>query len=254
MYKRIFLVAAVALLALAGCRPAERAFVTEKDGAVVFENNLIAGRFSASSPGLDVLAKMPSGETKDFYDEGATLGGGASAPFINGRICYPANGYSDCSIERHGPDTVAFTLTYPEWEADEGIRVALKKTVTVAADSHFCDVEDVYTFSGAPALIIATGFNRHQGKGTIEIEHNFKDRLAIWEAPSDPAADAGEGRFGVAVVMPEAQMIIYPNDRSHSLLLQAVGSGDSIGYKIGSCWSEGDLKTAQEWFKLVDGQ
>ena len=59
---------------------------------------------------------------------------------------------------------------------------------------------------------------------------------------------------GVAVVMPEAQMRIFPLDRSHSLLLKATGSGEPVCYKVGSCWSKGDIKTAEAWFKIVDEQ
>lgn len=252
MDKRIILAAAVALLALAGCRPAEKAVAKElPDGGIEFENNLIAGRFTAS--GLDVLVKEKDGKAKDVYDADNSLGGGASAPFINGKLCFPTGGCNSGSIEHHGPDTVVFTLLYPEWEAAEGIRVSLKKTVTVVADSYFCDVEDVYHFSGAPALVIAAGFTRHQALGTIEVEHNMTDRLSIWEAASDQAEQDG-GSLGIAAIMPDAQMRIFPTDRSHSLLIKAVESDDPVSYKIGSCWSKGDIKTAETWFKKVDNQ
>ncbi len=283
--KRMILMAALMLLLLAGCKPADRVMaraVPERADDFVFENNLIAGRFygealegNPTSPGLDVWVKIPGRLVadewykaaqkdpeyyhhdhggKDCYKVAVSLGGGASVPFIDGRLCYPATNYRASSVEYHGPDTVVFTLSYPEWEADSAIMVSLEKKVTVAADSYFIDVEDVYTFSGAPALIIAAGFTRHQDLGTIEVEHNLKDRLAIWEAASDQSVEKEDGKLGIAVIMPDAQMRICPTDRSHSLLLKAVESGEPVRYKVGSCWSKGDIKTAEAWFKLVDGE
>ena len=283
--KRFILFFAFAALMVTGCKPAARVMaraVPERADDFVFENNLIAGRFygealegNPTSPGLDVWVKMPGKLVadewykgaqkdpeyyhhnhggKDCYKVAVSLGGGASAPFIDGRLCYPATNYRASSVEYHGPDTVVFTLSYPQWEADSAILVSLEKKVTVVADSYFIDVEDVYTFSGTPALIIAAGFNRHQDLGTIEVEHNMVDRLAIWEAASDQSVEKEDGKLGVAVVMPEAQMRIFPLDRSHSLLLKATGSGEPVCYKVGSCWSKGDIKTAEAWFKIVDEQ
>ena len=283
--KRFFLFFAFAALMATGCKPEARVMaraVPERADDFVFENNLIAGRFygealegNPTSPGLDIWVKMPgklvadkwykgaqkdpeyyhhNHDGKDCYKVAVSLGGGASAPFINGRLCYPSTNYRASSVEYHGPDTVVFTLSYPQWEADSAILVSLEKKVTVAADSYFIDVEDVYTFSGVPALIIAAGYTRHQNLGTIEVEHNMTDRLAIWEAASDQGVEKEDGKLGVAVVMPEAQMRIFPTDRSHSLLLKAVGSGESVRYKVGSCWSKGDVKRATDWFKIVDEQ
>ena len=126
--------------------------------------------------------------------------------------------------------------------------------MTVVADSYFCDVEDVYTFSGAPMLAIAVGVNQHYEQNTVEKNHSGKDRYAIWEHASDQSVETEDGMIGVAVVMPEAQMICMTTDHSHALLLKGVSSGDSLHYKFGSCWSKGDIKTAEEWFKLVDEQ
>ncbi len=283
--KRIFLLFAFAALMATGCKPASKVMaraVPERADDFVFENNLIAGRFygealegNPTSPGLDVWVKMPGKLVADVWYKGAqkdpeyyhhnhggkdcykvagSLGGGASVPFINGRLCYPATNYRASSVEYHGNDTVVFTLSYPKWEADSGIVVSLDKKVTVAADSYFIDVEDVYTFSGVPMLVIAAGFTRHQALGTIESEHNKSDRLAIWEAASDQSVEKEDGMLGVAVVMPGAQMSIFPADRSHSLLLKATGSGEPVRYKVGSCWSKGDIKIADDWFNVVDEQ
>ena len=283
MKKATLLLSFVLLFAL-GCEraPEDRVMaraVPERADDFVFENNLIAGRFygkalegNPTSPGLDIWVKLPGKLVadewykaaqsdpeyyhhdhggKDCYKVAVSLGGGASAPFIDGRLCYPATNYRESEIRRRSQDTIEFTLRYPEWEAAEGIKVKMRKTVTVVPDTYFLDVRDVYTFSGTDALVVGVGINRHEAQGTIQHEFPQADRYAIWEKASDQGVEPEDGKIGVAVVMPTTQMICYTTDRSHALLLKAVESGEEINYKIGSCWSKGDIKTAQEWFELV---
>ena len=287
MKRLVIVFALAAVLLLGGCRGTEQKrvmarAVPERADDFVFENNLIAGRFygealegNPTSPGLDIWVKMPGRLVaddwykgamedpgyyhhdhggKDCYKVAVSLGGGASAPFSNGRLCFPATNYRASSVEYHGADTVCFALSYPEWEAMEGVMVALEKKVTVVADSYFIDVEDIYTFSGAPALVIAAGINLHYDLNTVERVLSRKDRYAIWERASDQSVEPEDGMLGVAVVMPDAQMICMTTDRNHAMLLKAIASGEAVHYKVGSCWSKGDIKGAEEWFKLVDEQ
>ena len=281
--KKATVLLAFVLLALACAREPEARVmartVPERADDFVFENNLIAGRFygkalegNPTSPGLDIWVKMPGrlvadewykGDAtdpeynhhdhggKDCYKVAVSLGGGASAPFIDGRLCYPATNYRESEIRQKGKDTLEFTLCYPEWEVSEGIKVKMRKTVTVVPDTYFLDVKDVYTFKDTPALVVAVGINRHEDLGTIEQEFPQADRYAIWEKASDQGVEPEDGMIGVAVVVPEAQMICYTTDRSHGLLLKAVESGEEINYQIGSCWSKGEIKTAQELIELV---
>ena len=253
--------------------------VPERADDFVFENNLIAGRFygkalegNPTSPGLDIWVKMPGKLVadewykaaqsdpeyyhhdhggKDCYKVAVSLGGGASAPFVEGRLCYPATNWRESEVRQKGQDTLEFTLRYPAWEISEGVKVKMRKTVTLVPDTYFLDVKDVYIFDDVPAVVVAVGVNRHEDLGTIEQEFPQSDRYAIWEKASDQGVEPEDGMLGVAVVVPDAQMICYTTDRSHALLLKAVASGEELCYKVGSCWSKGDIKTAQEWFKLV---
>ena len=90
------------------------------------------------------------------------------------------------------------------------------------------------------------------------VDEKYLEQYGRWKAKVDPAllreTEKEDGKLGVAVVMPEAQMRIFPTDRSHSLLLKAAGSGEPVCYKVGSCWSKGDVKRASDWFKIVDEQ
>ena len=285
MKKYLLLILALALFA--GCKqPAEQKamarFVPERSDDFVFENNLVAGRFygaalegNPTSPGVDIWVKLPGALVadawyaeaqkdpeyyhhdhggKDCYKVSVSLGGGASAPFVDGRLALPATNYRSYEILEQTPDKVVFVLHYPEWEAAEGILVSLDKQVTVSADSYFCRVDDTYSFSGTDKLCIAAGMLRHGAQQTIEQEQMGADRMAIWEHASDQSVEPEDGMLGVAVVMPGADSVFTDPALDHSLCAKYISSGETLTYFFGSCWSKGDLKTAEDWFAEVNKQ
>ena len=282
-----YLLFAFALL-LAGCQPKSSEpqvmarFVPERSDDFVFENNLIAGRFygealegNPTSPGIDIWVKLPgqlvadswyaeavkdpeyyhhNHDGKDCYKVAVSLGGGASVPMIGSHLAFPATNYRSWEILEQKPDKVVFVLHYPEWEAAEGIRVALDKKVTVTPDTYFCRVDDTYTFSGAETLTVAAGLLRHGAQQTIESEQKGDDRYAIWEHASDQSIEPEDGMIGVAVVMPGAQQVFADKELDHALCARTVKSGETLTYYFGSCWYKGDIKSAQDWFNVVNKQ
>ncbi len=275
------------LAALAACSQAPEQkvmarFVPERSDDFVFENNLIAGRFygealegNPTSPGLDIWVKLPgklvadewykgfleeSDEYyhhdhggKDCYKVAVSLGGGASVPFIGGNLCWPATNYRSWEVLDSAPDKVVFALHYPAWEAAEGVSVSLDKKVTVSADTYFTAVEDTYTFTGAEELTVAAGFKLHSAQQTVAQSFEADDRLAIWEKASDQSIEPEDGMIGVAIILPGAEEEVVSEEQDHALLLKTVKSGESVAYRIGSCWSKGEVKAARDWFSLVAG-
>lgn len=285
MKRYALILAFAAIFALAGCnQPAEEQrvmarFVPERSDDFVFENNLIAGRFygaalegNPTSPGIDVWVKLPGKLVadkwyaeaqkdpeyyhhdhggKDCYKVAVSLGGGASAPLIDGRLAMPATNYRSYDILRQEPDTVVFVLHYPEWEAAEGIKVSLDKQVTVCADSYFCRVDDSYKFTGADSLTIAAGLLLHVAQETITHDMKGNGRYAIWERASDQSVEPEDGMLGLAVYVPGSQDIILDDDLDHAIIIKSVKSGEPFTYYFGSCWSKGELKTPKDWFDEV---
>ena len=278
------LILAVAVLGMAACAPKQEQKVMarpvpERADDFVFENNLIAGRFygkalegNPTSPGVDIWVKLPGKLVadewyagamqnpdyyhhdhggKDCYKVAVSLGGGASVPFIDGKLCWPATNYRSSEVLETTPSRVVFALHYPEWEAAPGILVALDKKVTLEADTYFTSVEDTYTFSGADELTVAAGFKLHSAQQTVEQILDVPDRYAIWEKASDQSIEPEDGMLGVALVLPGAEKVFASEELDHALLLKNVKSGESVKYCFGSCWSKGDIKTASDWFLLV---
>ena len=274
-------------MAVAGCLFACKApeqkvmarFVPERADDFVFENNLVAGRFygealegNPTSPGVDIWVKLPGALVandwyahavedggyyhhdhggKDCYKVAVSLGGGASVPFIADSLRFPATNYRSYEVLTEEPEKVVFVLHYPAWDAAEGVSVALDKKVTVCADTYFVDVEDTWTFTGVDSLVIAAGIKLHGPQETVVESFSKKDRYAICEKASDQSVEPEDGMLGVAVVMPGADEVVLREDLDHALLLKKVVSGEKVCYSFGSCWSKGDLQTADAWFDVV---
>lgn len=285
--KKIVLIAA-AVFALAACAPQQEVKrvhareVPERADDFVFENDLIAGRIygkalegNPTSPGIDIWVKLPGKLVadvwyaaamddpdfyhhnhggKDCYKVATSLGGGASVPVVDGELCYPATNYRSSRIVKQNADTVVFVLSYPEWEAAEGVKVSLDKQISVYAGSYFCRVDDIYTFSGADSLTVAAGVFRHPEQNTVEAEHSGEGVYAIWEHASDQSIEPEDGMLGVAVVVPGSGEATVTADGMHGLCTSSVASGEPFTYWFGSCWSKANVKTAEEWFALVDKQ
>ncbi|MBQ6253714.1 MAG: DUF4861 family protein [Bacteroidales bacterium] len=287
MMRRLLLLFLPAALALAGCKEAQdprvmAREVPERADDFVFENDLVAGRFygealegETTSPGLDIWVKLPGRLVadewyakaveepgyyhhdhggKDCYKVGVSLGGGASVPFIDGRLCWPATNYRSGEILEVSPDKIVFSLHYPAWEAAEGVPVSLDKRVTVEAGSYFIKVEDTYRFTGADSITVAAGVKLHGDQDTIVEKLEAADRIALWEKASDQGSEPEDGLIGVAVVMPEADSVLFSGELDHALLTKRIPSGGTVSYQAGSCWSKGDMKDAAAWFDFVRKQ
>ena len=275
------------LLALSGCKTTPETqvlarFVPERSDDFVFENKLIAGRFygqalegNPTSPGIDVWVKLPGRLVanewsqgaledpdyyhhdhggKDCYKVAVSLGGGASAPLIDGTLRYPATNFRSHEVLEAGADKAVFVLHYPAWQAADSLTVSLDKKVTVVPGSYFCQVEDIYTFTGADSLTIAAGVNRHPAQQTLLAEVIDPRYYALWEQASDQSIEPEDGLLGVAVIVPEGENGCVTDDGLHGLCTRTVRSGEPFRYCFGSCWSKGGIKDAEQWFKLVKEQ
>lgn len=260
-------------------------FVPERFDDFIFENNLIAGRIygealencgkgQLTSPGIDVWVKIPGklvcdqrykdelengktyhkdwGNGKDCYKVGRTLGAGASAPIVGGEPAFPASNFRSHEILENKPDKVVFVLHYPEWTVDT-LKISLSKKISIVPDTYFCKVEDIYTFN-ADSITVAAGVFRHPSQRTIVDEVLEKGLYSIWEHASDTSVEPEDGLLGIAVRVPDAEFAMISPDASHGLVGRSVKSGEVFSYSFGSCWSKGNIKTSEEWFRICKEQ
>lgn len=282
---------ALTLLGVLACSPKTEEVkvmaraVPERADDFVFENDVIAGRFygqalegNPTSPGIDIWVKLPGKLVadewyehavnedpdyyhhnhggKDCYKVAVSLGGGASAPIIGGDLRYPATNYRSFEVLEQTPARVRFALEYPAWEAVEGVPVSLRKEVTLEAGSYFAEVADYYSFPDSlGTLTVAAGIKLHGAQGTVETTHEGEGCIAIWEHASDQSIEPEDGMLGVAVVALQDNCGVCCNpDLDHALVTGTVRPGEPFRYRFGSCWSKGEVQTADAWFAKVDEQ
>ena len=283
MKKIMILAAAVAMMAACAPKEQERKVmaraVPERMDDFVWENNLICGRVygkalegDPTAPGTDVWVKLPGGlvadqrykdelengksyhidwgNGKDCYKVSVSLGGGASSPLVDGQLIYPATNYRSYDILTDTPEEVVFVLHYPAWEVD-GHQVALDRKMTVVPDTYFVKAEDTYT-GDFESLVIAAGVFDH---GTCTDPMTAEDRFALWEDASDQSVEPEDGKIGVALVLPGAESVTsLMANKPHMVCTKTVKPGETVTYWFGSCWSKGDVKTAEDWYKITSEQ
>lgn len=277
--KRLFICAA-ALLCLAACSPKQTEqkvlarYVPERMDDFVWENEFICYRAygkalegNPTSPGFDIWVKLPGKLVadewykaaqedenyyhhdhggKDCYKVSVSLGGGASAPLVDGELIYPATNWRSYEILESTPDKAVFVLHYPAWEV-AGKMIALDKKITVKAGSYFCEAEDSYT-GDFDSLTVAAGFFNHGPATSVD----YGDRFAIWEPASDQSIEPEDGMIGVAIIMPEAEEVRpVVSGKPHIAGIVNISNGEKVNYLFGSCWSKGDIKTSEDWFRKV---
>lgn len=277
--KKSFLIGfALLALAAAGCqRDTQKVmarFVPERADDFVWENdNIIYRAYGTAleketlSPGFDVWVKTGGklvadawykgamedpnyyhfnrGDGKDCYKVAKSLGGGASAPLVEGELIFPDHNYATYEIITATPTEASFILHYPEWEV-AGHKVSLAKKITIKAGTNFCEVEDCYS-GDFETLQIAAGLIRHQ----ISEEISGPDYVAFWEAASDQSLEPEDGMLGLALYMPRAEKVELNGPANHAVAIKTVKPGESLYYYFGSCWSKGNVPTAAKWFEMV---
>jgi len=277
-----YVIAAIAAFIFIGCASAPESpkvmarYVPERMDDFVWENNLVCYRAygqalegNPTSPGFDIWVKLPGALVandwykgaqedenfyhhdhggKDCYKVSVSLGGGASAPLVDGQLIYPATNYRSWEILSETDDEVSFVLNYPAWDVC-GTEVSLAKKITVTADSYFCKVEDVYS-GEFDSLTVAAGLFTHEVVDTLI----GADRFGIWEHASDQSIEPEDGMLGVGLYLPGAESVMpLEVNKPHLVATKTVEPGETLTYWFGSCWSKGDVKDAAQWFEIVEG-
>ncbi len=208
------------------------------------------------SPGIDVWVKNKEkliidewyargdyhhnyGDGMDCYKVGVTLGSGASAPLINGRLWYMNHNYQSYQTLDNGPIRTTVRLTYAPFSADS-TEVSLTKIISLDANQRFNRMENSYT-GAFDELPIAAGFVRHAVKQIVI----GADWLALCEAVSDSKEPARDGDLYEAVILPTGEMVA--DTLGHAVAITRVKSGVPMVYYAGSGWSLGGVEDMDEW-------
>jgi hypothetical protein len=198
--------------------------VTERKDDFAWENDRVAFRVYAQaliatdgpSNGLDIWYKRTNdliidkwykadlagqasyhndnGEGLDNYDVKRSLGAGAMAPYVNGKLWLNENFVSDEVLD-NGPLRTTFKLTYNDIDVD-GKKYSESRTFSIDAGSQLTKVVQAYGIN--KPMQVAAGIVQHQNADSTAIVTDNKEYIIS----AEPKTNKVEGIY-VAVVFPE---------------------------------------------------
>ena len=247
--------------------------VPERYDDYAWENNKVAFRLYGPAletapgemlvtPGIDVWVKCTEklvidewyarghyhdkdGDGMDCYKVGRTLGGGSSAPYVDGKVFLLPHNYATCRTLDNGPIRTSVELTYPAFTIDGGAPITLTKTITLDANQHFNRMDFCYA-GEFDELPVVAGFVRHDVKQTVPGDGWF----AMVEAASDSSDPVRDGDIYGAVVWTGTQVL--PEADGHTLAVKAVKPGECCTYYAGTGWSQGGVENMEEWLEMTE--
>lgn len=258
-------------------------FITERKDDFAWENDRVAFRIygpalveiDGPSNGLDLWYKRTSdliidkwykndldgvasyhrdnGEGLDDYKVGRTLGAGAMAPYINGKLLLNEN-FAKQELLDNGPLRTTFKLTYNDLNID-GAKVAESRTISLDAGSQLTKI--VQAYSSERDLKVAAGIVKRGAGDTVVCSRNY----VIYGEPASKSVD----RIYVAILMPDGisettsdtYEIQHPKtgrneSHSHVLAITSVSSGKPAKYYTGFGWSKFGFSTLDSFREYVE--
>lgn len=183
------------------------------------------------------------GEGLDYYSVGQSRGCGGTTIYANGKLHNAAN-FKTWKVLADGPLRSVFELTYGDWDAGGGRKVAEIKRYSIDAGSNLTRVETTFTSSSKAPLTVGVGIVQREGAGhyTADGPHNF---TSYWEPPH-----GDDGSTGCAVILPGGAHEFAVVDKQQ-LTLGTAQPGQPFIYYFGAGWSKADFADASAWDAYV---
>jgi rhamnogalacturonyl hydrolase YesR len=244
-------------------------FVPERLDDYAWENDRIAFRMYGPalqktgdiSSGIDVWAKNTDslvinkwyktadyhrnhGEGLDAYDVGASLGDGATAPYVNNKLWQAKNYITHATLD-NGPLRTTFRLTYAPFDV-AGEPVTETRIISLDAGSQLNKVEDQYEWRGN-SMPIAIGIAMHGNHGLkcFDTAHHV---MGLWEV----LGNKKNGMVGLGVVVPGDHQVAMKTAQDHLLAVTEYKKGYPFVYYQGAGWQKsGHFPNAQAWFDYL---
>lgn len=245
-------------------------FITERKDDFAWENDRVAFRIygpalvatDGPSNGLDLWYKRTNemkidqwykddiagtasyhedhGEGLDDYKVGRSLGAGAMAPFVNGKLWLNEN-FSSQELLENGPLRTTFKLTYKDIDVD-GKTFSESRTFSIDAGSQLSKVTQEYGVK--EDMAVAAGIAKRAANDTI-IFSPEKDYL-IYKEPSEKAGPVYLGLvFPAAIDSMVVDTYTVANAKtkkddtySHVLAIATYKANQPIVYYTGYGWSK----------------
>lgn len=191
---------------------------------------------------------LDHGTGYDAYGVGPTLGCGAPALVVDGRMKMPYC-WQDCKILDNGPLRFTVQLTYGKTTVGNDTSVVEHRLVSLDKGSHFNEVT-VWYDGLSRNFQLASGVVIHSADTTSMLLN--KD-CALYADPTDRPEKISEQVYVGTLYPSEVETKFIPlTENVKGVAGHAVGivdykRGSRFTYYFGSSWSGGDIRTWQEW-------
>lgn len=242
-------------------------YVPERSDDYAYENNLVAGRIygpALADPrtlGSDIWLKCTErliidewfaksdyhhnhGDGMDCYKVSNTLGGGALAPCIDGKLYIGDN----WKTQEHICDGPVRTKAYLTYSFDmDGTQVNATRELSLDANSRFVRISTCFD-ADCEKLPVALGAIQH----TIIAREDGDHYIAFTEEASDTDNPARDGNISVGLVLDNAADTHgTATIDGHAVILAYAVPGTPVVAWTGSGWSLGGIESPQAWAKTV---
>jgi len=195
-----------------------------------------------------------NGEGLDFYSVGTTLGAGAMAPFIDGKIWKVGSNFKSYEILENGPIRTMFRLNYDAYDVN-GKSISESRVITLDAGSYLNRTMILYTGNDEPMTVAAgfpfRGFAEPSEGKTIadcsDIIYNKESGYIAYGEPENP--ENGIIFLGSVMVTPVTDQLIADG---HVLNCTTLEAGKKMLYYSGGAWSKGGFENLEAWASYLD--
>lgn len=247
--------------------------VPERKDDFAWENNLVAHRIYGPaleatgeiSNGIDVWVKKTEellidvwyktgdyhkdhGKGMDCYKVGRTLGAGAMAPYVDGKLVL-GNNFTNAQVLDNGPLRISFKLDYAPYKAGEA-ELTETRVFSLDANSRFNKVEETYANAPAGMEVAAGLVSRPQPSDTLM--DAAAGLLGYWE-PQNNDNNMNNGHVALGLIFPQGAKEVVNKD-GHFLAIADYRNGEPFVYYLGSGWSKGGLESPAAWFEMMKNE
>lgn len=243
-------------------------YVPERMDDYAYENNRIAGRVygpALKDPrtlGPDIWLKRVEhlvintryrlndyhhdhGDGMDCYKVGNTLGGGACAPVLDGKIILGEN-YEAFNTLCNGPIRTKAVFRHKTFDYD-GKPVTLKRELSLDANSWFVKISNWFDVT-ADTLPVVLGAIEHDVISREDGDHY----IAFTEKASDSKDPDADGNISVGLVVDsEIENVVPGTVDGHAVLKFDATPGKRVDVWTGSGWSKGGVRSPEAWAEIV---
>lgn len=199
------------------------------------------------------------GNGMDVYTVGSTLGGGATAFFIDDRLVYPYC-YAEQEILDNGPLRFTAQLTYHPLTVATDSNVVETRLISLDKGSYLNRTAITYTGLNE-VRPLASGFVLHDADGGQNAADASQGYIAYADPTNDPKGMSGTIYLGAVFpgIVREAGPVFFSEAEKktsgafgHILAVSDYEPGETYIYYWGSGWSRGGIESMEAWTKYLE--